>query len=168
MINKKLIKYEFLPEIYCKVTASGLWLKGNTPFKEWEKIGSHLKKIGGAVQLWLGDWINFGEKAYGEKYSQATEGTHYELQTLQGYSSIAKRTENTRKKLGSNPTLLLGAHWDLIADRPEAEQEKWVKKTTDNNWTIKELREAIKESKKVDTPELPEGKCNHKCPVHCI
>ena len=86
------------------------------------------------------------------------EGTHYELQTLQGYASIAKRTENTRKKLGLNPTLLSGAHWDLIADRPEAEQENWVRKTSDNNWTIKELREAIRESKKIDTPPLPKGK----------
>ena len=165
MENNKLIKYDFLPETYCKVTASGLWLKDTLPMEEWEKIGLHLKKIGGAVQLWLGDWLNFGERAYGEKYSQALEGTHYELQSLQAFASMAKRTENTRKKLDTYPSLLAG-HWDLIADRPEQEQEKWVKKTADNNWTIKELREAIRASKKVKTPDLPEIKCKH-CPVHC-
>lgn len=156
-MKKELIKYEFLPAKYCKATSSYLEIKEDTPYEIWEKIGGNLKKIGGAVQLWLGDWLNFGSSGiYGEKYSQALEESYYELSTLQGFSSIAGRTEKVRK-LGTYPSLLMG-HWDLIADLEEKDQEEWVKKTAKNNLTVKELREAIGKSKKLPTPDLPKGK----------
>lgn len=157
-MNKVLTKFE-LPEKYCEVTANSLTFKGEVPFEVWENIGSGLKKIGGSIQLWLGDWLNYGEKVYGEKYSQALEGTHYAYTTLREYASIAQRTENLRKNVDSHLQLPI-THLNLIADLEPKQQEKWAKKAAENQMTVKELREAIKESRKTPTPKLPEGKYN--------
>ena len=46
---------------------------GSPPYAEWEQCGAVLRQIDGAVQWWLGDWLNYGEHAYGEQYSQARQ-----------------------------------------------------------------------------------------------
>jgi hypothetical protein len=45
----------------------------------------------GAMLWYVGDWINFGEKEYGEKYSQALEITKYDYGTLRNAAYVAKR-----------------------------------------------------------------------------
>ena len=47
---------------------TGLVVTGSPPYEEWERCGAVLHQIDGAVQWWLGDWLNYGEHAYGEKY----------------------------------------------------------------------------------------------------
>jgi hypothetical protein len=34
------------------------------------------------VKWWLGDWLNFGERKYGETYSQAIDTTGHSYQAL--------------------------------------------------------------------------------------
>src|ERR1039457_2825142 len=57
----------------CRLTPTGLIVQGAPPFDEWAQCGTLLRRMKGAVQFWIGDWLNFGEHAYGEKYSQALE-----------------------------------------------------------------------------------------------
>ena len=44
---------------------TGLVVMGSPPYAEWEQCGAVLRQIDGAVQWWLGDWLNYGEHAYG-------------------------------------------------------------------------------------------------------
>lgn len=41
-----------------------------------------MRYIEGAVQWWVGDWLNFGERKYGEKYAQGMDATGYAYQTV--------------------------------------------------------------------------------------
>jgi N6-adenosine-specific RNA methylase IME4 len=140
---------------YCKATSTHLTFAENTPFEAWEAVGTSLRQIDGAVQLWLGDWLNFGQRAYGEKYTQAMEGGNYELHTLQNYASIAGRTELARQvPPGGNLSM---HHWDAIAGLDQKEQVVFAKKAADKDWTVKELREAIRDKRRVKDPKMPEG-----------
>jgi N6-adenosine-specific RNA methylase IME4 len=153
-MKNEITKFEF-PE-YCKATKTSLTFKENTPYEVWEEAGRQMKSISGSIQLWLGDWLNFGERKYGEKYSQALDEGNYEYQTLMNYSSIARRTEATRNLL--TVSRLSMGHWNHIANLDPKSQITFAEKSNDNNWTVLELRDAIRDKKKVKNPEMPKGK----------
>lgn len=119
-MNKEITKFE-LPK-YCKATETSLTFSDDTPYEVWEEVGKNLKVFGGAIQLWLGDWLNFGEKRYGNKYTKALEETSYELKTLQNFATVAGRTEETRNKYPTSGSLSMG-HWDSIASIAKKLQE---------------------------------------------
>jgi len=74
-------------------------------FQQWKKVGDDLIKARGvlestAVSLfwWIGDWLNFGERKYGETYTQAIELTGYSLSYLQTAKYVASRIDPVLRK----------------------------------------------------------------------
>ena len=74
---------------------TGLVVTGAPTADEWEQCGRVLRRIEGAVQFWIGDWVNYGEKAYGEKYTDAERVTGLDVGTLMNYASVAKHVETS-------------------------------------------------------------------------
>lgn len=72
-----------------QLTPTGLVVSGKPSFDEWQLCGDRLKVIEGAVQFWIGDWLNFGEPAYGEKYSQAIDQT--QADTWRHYAWVSEK-----------------------------------------------------------------------------
>lgn len=62
-------------------------------FERWQAEGSAFQKIGGAINWWLGDWLNEGERRYGETYSQAIEVTGHKLEQLTVCKYVASRVK---------------------------------------------------------------------------
>ena len=100
---------------------TGLSVMGSPPYEEWEKCGAFLQQIEGAVQWWIGDWLNYGEHAYGEKYSQALDATGITLRTLETCAYVAAHVESTRRRVGVGWTL----HQAIASYSPE-EQTQWL------------------------------------------
>lgn len=75
-----------LPKAF-QCEASRLTVSGDPTFQQWEECGETLRTIEGAVQWWIGDWLNYGEHAYGEKYAQAVSET--EAETWRIYAHVA-------------------------------------------------------------------------------
>jgi len=73
------------------LTATGLDVKGKPSFDDWQDCGGLLQRMEGAVQFWIGDWLNYGEHAYGEKYAQAVNDTQAE--TWRHYAWVATQVE---------------------------------------------------------------------------
>lgn len=63
----------------------------NMTFDEWSEAGLTLQTLNRSVNWWLGDWINHGESAYGEKYAQAIEYTDTSVENLKKFSAVAVR-----------------------------------------------------------------------------
>jgi len=139
----------------CKLTENGMGLivDQNITKDDLVDIGKTLKVIEGANQFWIGDWINanWGEYERG-KYEEA-EKLGYESTTTRKYSEIADNI-----KSGTRVPLLTWTHHREIAYgfKPEVQQE-WLQKAVDNNWTVRELKNAIREASKPKTPDAPEG-----------
>ena len=85
---------------YFRLDSTGLAVTGSPPYDEWEKCGAFLQQIDGAVQWWIGDWLNYGEHAYGKKYSQALDATGIELRTLEAYAYVAANVDTTIRIVG--------------------------------------------------------------------
>lgn len=98
MMNKQVTIKELPDQKYFTLTSTSLSIKENTPIEDWIKCGEILRKISGATQWWIGDWINFGEGKYGEMYSQALEKTDYELHSLQNIAYTARNIESSLRR----------------------------------------------------------------------
>lgn len=48
-----------------------------------------------SIQWWVGDWLRFGERKYGEMYSQMLDSTDYEYGSLANMKYIAERFESS-------------------------------------------------------------------------
>lgn len=138
---------------YFIFSKTGLEIKQGTPIDKWIECGKFLKKVEGATQWWVGDWINFGEKEYGEMYSQALDETEYSYGTLRNIACVARNVELSRRH--DNVDF---SKYQEIAFLTPKEQDKWIEKLEEEKLSQKQLRTAIKRSKLV-LPKL-KGKSN--------
>lgn len=84
-----------------KMSEVGLMIRGDVTYEEWSTYGKELAYRYSRIQWAIGDWINFGERKFGEMYSQAEDDTHFAYGTLRNYASICARIplENRNPKL---------------------------------------------------------------------
>lgn len=150
--EKNLIAYEekSLAQHFI-ATPTGLIIHGEPSYDSWEQVGLALRQVHKAVHWWIGDWLNYGERAYSEMYSQVLDETGFDYQTLRDDKWVAGRIELSDR----SDNLSWGHHREVAPFEPE-EQSLWLNRAEENNWTRQELHQAIRASKKTDRP-IPPG-----------
>lgn len=123
---------------------------GDMSFEQWESAGAQLQTMGRAWQFWCGDWLNYGEQRFGEKYAQAVETTDFARQTLVNVASIAKRVSPERRRRE-----LSWSHHEAVAALPPAEQDRWLSEAEQEGYTIRRLRSRLSGTAK-DAPDPDE------------
>lgn len=93
--------------------------EGALEYEDWYMIGRTLQVIGKAMPWWLGDWMNYGDRTYGETYSQAISETGIPLETLKKYKAVATRVARERRK-----STLTWSHHFAIAYLEAAEGDR--------------------------------------------
>tara|TARA_R110000868_G_scaffold21307_2_gene88522 strand:- start:3015 stop:3683 length:669 start_codon:yes stop_codon:yes gene_type:complete len=121
-----------------EVTAVGWSAAPGLEYDEWVRVGTTLQTIGDAINWWVGDWLNYGERAYGEMYVQAIEVTGWKLDRLQQCKWVAGRVESCTRVQELSYT-----HHRLVAKLPEEEQAMWLAEAKGWGWRSGELREAL-------------------------
>ncbi len=136
-------------------------------YEEWEAVGRGLSRIGAAVNWWIGDWINYGQPKYGEKYAQALEVFDgiYEYQSLRRMSYVSANV-----RLLHRCNNLTWTHHLQVAALDEDAQVALLNKAAQFNLSVSQLRGAIREYKRnvwieerdadlhaTDIHELPTG-----------
>jgi hypothetical protein len=123
-------------------------------YETWEALGRFLGRISGAMNFWIGDWLNFGEEVYGEEFAQAVESTHGERQdiaqritgkapqTLANWASVCGRVAKSRRRIELDYT-----HHQLVAALEPEEQTEWLGRAVDEEWSSRALSEAISEAR---------------------
>lgn len=123
-----------------ELSSNGLTIKQDIDIDQWLEVGKFLKKAEGAVQFWIGDWLNYGERKYGEMYSQALEATDKEYGTLRNYKWVADRIELSRRR--DNLTF---SHHQEVAQLEPNEQDYWLERASEEGLSQKDLRRLIKQ-----------------------
>lgn len=103
---------------------------------EWEKFGVVLGQMGRGWEWWIGDWLNYGTRAYGTKYQDA-EKIGYAANTLRIMAHIADRFQMLRRR-----NISWSVHRE-VAPLEESDQEMWLDRADAEDWGHKELRMAI-------------------------
>lgn len=116
------------------VTATSLDLDPSLSYDRWESLGAMFGSLHRSACWLIGDWLNFGERVYGETYAQGAEATGLSPDTLMHYSWVARQIPPERR----NPFVPFSSHRIVAALEP-AEQELWLKRVEDEGWTRREL-----------------------------
>jgi len=139
-MNKLPLKDSQLPIPYgVELTRTSLALPDDLPFDDWQRLGTTLKDIEKSVQWWIGDWLNFGERRYGETYAQAVDATDYEAGTLRNAKWVASKVEMSRRRDN-----LSFSHHQEVAPLEPGEQDEWLDKALGGAWKRSELRKEMK------------------------
>jgi N6-adenosine-specific RNA methylase IME4 len=136
---------------------TGLVLPEKTTYEEWHHVGRFLRAVEGRVMWWLGDWLNFGERKYGEKYTAALEATGFEYQTVRNAKWVAGRFELSRRR----DNLSWSVHAEVAALEPQ-EQEMILGQAAADELTRRDVRilarQAQAQRRLRTAAEFPTGK----------
>lgn len=145
MSELKLVDTTFEP------TARGLVIHGKPTYENWVGYGRRLEFVEGAIQWLIGDWLNYGERKWGEMYAQAV--TKEQAKTWRNYKWVSDRV-----KLSLRKDNLSWSHHQMVAPLDPSEQEIWLLIAKQKGWSANELRRQIQLGRKALSPELPHGK----------
>ena len=120
------------------ITPTGIQFHQDLSFAEWDDLGQKLAPIGKSIGFIIGDWINYGEGRYGEKYAEALERSGMAYQTLMNYSYVARKVEIScrQENLGFE-------HHAVVAKLKPDEQEHWLEMTKAHSLSVRRLRKSI-------------------------
>lgn len=116
-----------------------LQLAPGLTLERWVAVGQRLARIGSASAWWLGDWLLYGQRTYGQRYKVALEESQLDYQTLRNYAWVAGRFDVSRRR-----DRLSFQHHAEVAARPEAEQDLWLARAEREHWSRNELRRQLR------------------------
>lgn len=118
-------------------------------FDQWSAMGRTLQTIHRHAPMWLGDWMNAGERRWGETYAEALIYTDRSLEQLQQYKWVMGAVAPERRQRG-----LTFTHYRLVAKLPPEEQADALAWAAEENASTSELAEYIR-PKAPATNQLP-------------
>src|SRR5690606_7276635 len=109
--------------------------------EDMAKLAGTFGQLDEALPFYLGDLLNIAEAAFGEAYTQIINhlGREYKYGTLANYKSVCARVTPATRAL--MPSM---GHCGVVAKMGDDEQAFWLRKANENEWTVKQLRDAIK------------------------
>jgi hypothetical protein len=119
----------------------GIQFPRRLAFEAWLSVGAQLAAVAGSSTWCLGDWLIYGQAAYGGRYRDAVERTGLDYQTLRNYAWVAGRFELSRRR----DTLSFGHHAEVAA-LPGPEQDFWLRKAEEFRWSMMRLRHEVRAS----------------------
>jgi len=106
---------------------------------EWIRQGKRLGVIGRGAAWWVGDWVNYGNETFGEKYTRAARVTGYDVQSLMNMAYVASRFEISRRR----ETLSWSHHAEVAPLAPE-HQDQWLSVAASKGLSVRGLREELR------------------------
>lgn len=135
---------ELVVPSWCTIDEVSLIITDAPNMPEMIRLAGTLGQFTKSLPFYLGDLLNGAESTFGEASSQITNylGREYEYGTLANYKSTCARvTPATREILPSM------GHCIVVARMDDAEQVRWLTIARDNEYTVAQLRAAIKAAK---------------------
>jgi hypothetical protein len=136
-----------------------LILPESMPFDQWFQLGNLLFTIERNAQWWVGEWIRYGERSYGERYSQAIQmATGYAASSLANMAYVAGRFDPSRRR-----EELTFSHHAAVASLPPDEQDELLDRAERDHLPVRALYEAVRVRRgEVPLPTLDEAVCEHE------
>lgn len=119
----------------------------NLSFETYEELLRAAGAVKNASSFWIGDLVIFGDRRYGERYSQAIDATGLRYGTIANYAHVCSRVAPSRRI----PTLSF-AHHEAVAKLEPADQSEWLQKAAGNGWSRDELRDAMRDAGRLQQP----------------
>jgi hypothetical protein len=145
--NLDLIKNHWL-DVPAKITPTSLTLSKDLSYEKWAEIGLRITRVKRFTGWALADWLNFGERKYGQVYTQAVARTGFQADYLAILKHVAANVDPSRRRENLSFT-----HHRLVASLEPKDQERFLSDAEENDWSQEELREAVRDFKLLQEPE---------------
>lgn len=123
-------------------TRVGLQMPPGLNFDDWQQAGRRLAGILDSSSWWLGDWLVYGKDNYADRYQRGIRTAGLKYQTLRNYAWVSRRFDMSRRR-----ARLSFQHHAEVASLPVDEQEYWLERAEKMQWTTKQLRTCIQDSR---------------------
>lgn len=124
-----------------RFTATGLEFTADVSFEQWDKVGLVLAEARDWSAWGLGDWLNFGEARFGERYAQASALTDRSHGGLRNLAYVARKVPPRRRR-----EALSWSHHRLIAPFDEVEQTEWLTRAEAEGWSVDLLDSMLRDA----------------------
>jgi len=121
------------------LTPCGIDFHGDLTFEEWEQIGEKLGDAERSMGLMIGDWINYAENKWGEKYNEAIACTGLEYRTLRNYAYVARKVQLSYRY----DNLTFNHHYTVAKLKDPEEQKHWLNEAATHDLGVERLRKSI-------------------------
>ncbi|MCA1679278.1 MAG: LmbU family transcriptional regulator, partial [Actinobacteria bacterium] len=121
------------------VRRTGISFDARLPYEEWREFGGRIAMRASASLWWLGDWLRFGQEAYGRRYKEGVALTGLDYQTLRNYAVVARRFELSRRR-----DKLSFQHHAEVCALDDVEQDRWLDRAERGGWSRNELRRRLR------------------------
>ncbi len=108
-------------------------------------VGKRIGRAGNGTSWWLGDWLRFGHRRFGEKYALAARITGYDVQTLMNFAYVAAHVAPSERRVD-----ISWSHHAEIAKLRRAVQTQWLERVADDRLSVKDLRVELRASANTD------------------
>jgi hypothetical protein len=132
----------------CTLTITAAEFEPGLAFTDWQEAGKRLCRVSACVNWWIGDWINYGQAAYGEKYTAALEVTGLDEQTLLNVAYVCRAVN-----LPTRVDVLSWSHHREVASLVHKQQQHWLALAVEGKWTVSQLRQAMRAAQADDKPK---------------
>jgi hypothetical protein len=124
---------------------------GAPTFAEWKEVGKAIRLMEKMIHWIIGDWLNYGERTYGQKYQEAEEQTGFEYGTLANDKYVAGQVEFSRRREN-----LSWAHHAEVAALESIQQDIVLLAAEQQGLTRQDLRRLVRHAKqaKDDAPDV--------------
>jgi hypothetical protein len=145
----------------CELEKTGLRIEPMS-FNKWLELGESLQRMHKSCMFWIGDWLNFGERQYGEVYTQAMDQTKYAYSTLATAKWVTSRIPISRRRESLNFEI----HREVAELEPE-DQEILMDEIEKHNMKRSQVRRLVYTYKqKLEIPEMSEAQIEKSQVAH--
>ncbi|XHR30884.1 MAG: hypothetical protein ACFUZC_10030 [Chthoniobacteraceae bacterium] len=144
------------------IQQTGLEFRGELTREEWDDLGAKLGQIGKSIGFIIGDWINYGEKRWGEMYAEAERITGMPYQTLANFSYVARRVQFScrQEKLGFE-------HHAVVAKlKAPEDQQHWLESAMKHKLSVRRLRVSMNKGHVVSIDEMDVDPADRGMPTY--
>jgi DNA methylase len=137
---------------------NGLRPIGSPSFEDWLACGQFIRNAEQSVQFWIGDWLLYGEHAYGKTdYERAVAQTGLSYQTLRIYKSVALAFPLSLRR--NNVSF---HHHKEIAGLSPATQAQLLQQAEEGDWPLFKLKQEkyrlrLEEVRSSSSPAVTDG-----------
>ena len=121
------------------IKPTGIEFLEELSYDEWDALGQKLAPVGKTIGFIIGDWINYGEKRWGDKYEEALERTGLEYGTLRNYAHVARKVELSLR----NDKLDYSLHATVAKLKTNEEKQHWLNMAEKHDLSVRRLRKSI-------------------------
>ena len=121
------------------ITPTGIQFNDDITEQEWAALGQQLGEIHNSMSFAIGDWINYANNRWGERYDEAMSITGLSYQTLALYSHVSRKVQFfTRVK-----NLDHSIHRTVAKLKDPDEQKYWLDLAQKKNLSVRRLIKSI-------------------------